>query len=674
MRRETLALVCMIAACLAAAAVESSPQQPQKLPPGTASVAGRVIDGATGLPLRSVNVALNLVAENALTIPMEENSGVALPPGTGPYWDRTTTNEQGVFTFTSVPGGSFEINATKAGWPAPDFRSSTADPVRWFDVRDGERLAGVEIKIFRPATIRGRVTDDNGTPLAGIEILATAPGIAPRSEGPLSGRVTDDRGRYAIFVQPGLNVVSTGQFPEIKANLASAPTSAFPATFYPQAATQGDAVPIEIKRGEDRDGIDFVLRTRPAFRITGDVPGWAGAPGVTIELLPPAPRDPRAEPIATTRISGQAKFGFSTLPPGHYVLRALSTPNMPISSHGYMPLTELPADPTLWAEMPVTVVDRDVAVSLNLQAGPRVSGRVEFDGQLPPPSLETLQQQVGIVVERADATRTDFRGVHLGEGRFSTIQLEPGRYVLLAHAPKDWRLKSVVHEGRDIRDYSFEISSIDIRDVVMTFTDRRSAIRGRVFREPPYKRPGAGSRSFRPIARSGRTTGTCLGGSRSSNLDARVSSKREYPRHLPARGDGSKHPRSHHRRDARAPLGIRDARCGGRWGDSPAGSPPSLLGWTMKTHRGAWLILAMFGGIAAFVTPAGARQAPASQPSPPVGVVFGRVVDHETGTPVRFAADKLRAYALRVRHFRPRRPKTARSCRRIQRDRTCSPP
>ena len=489
--RRAPALVCGIAGCLVAGAVESSSQQPQQLPSGTASISGRVIEGTTGQPLRGTNVVLNQVADNALTLQVETPAtGVALWPGFGPYGDRTTTNEQGVFTFTRVPGGSFEIDATIPGWRVPERRSASADPVRWFDIRDGERLAGIEIKVFRPATINGRVTDQHGTPLAGIEILATAPGITLRSRGSLNELMTDDRGRYAIQVQPGKYLISTVQFPQIGTTLASSPTSAFMTTFYPQAAAHADAVPIEIARGEHRDGIDFVLVTRPAFRLTGNLTGHDAAQPVTVELLPPPPRDPRAEPIAATWLSGKTEFAFATVPPGRYVLRALSTPNMPVFSHGNPPLKELPAGPTLWAEMPVTVTDRDVAVTLNLQAGSRVSGRVEFDGRLAPPALENRQEPfgvIGLVVERADATRTDFRGAYLSDGRFSTIQLEPGRYVFLASAPKEWRLKSVMHEGRDIRDYPFEIGSTDIRDVVLTFTDRRSAIRGRVLREPPYE-------------------------------------------------------------------------------------------------------------------------------------------------------------------------------------------
>ena len=491
MRREAPVLVCAIAVCLIAGAVESSSQQPQQLQPGTASIVGRVIEGATGRPLRGANVALNLVADNALTLQVETpTTGVALWPGFGPYGDRTTTNEQGVFNFSKVPAGSFEINATVPGWPVPDRRSANADPVRWFDIRDGERLSGIEIKVFRPTTVSGRVTDEHRTPLAGIEILASAPGIAPRSRGLLNELMTDDRGHYAIQIQPGKYLISTVQFPQIRTTLASSPMSAFMTTFYPQVAAYADAVPIEIKRGEDRNGIDFVLATRRAFRLTGNLTGQDPTQSVAIELLPPAPRDPRADPIAAVWLSGKAEFGFATVPPGRYVLRALSTPNMPVGSHGNPPLKELPAGPTLWAEMPVTVADRDVAVTLNLRAGSRVHGRVEFDGRLPKPPLENLKEPfgaLGLVVERADAARTDFRGAYLGEGRFSTIQLAPGRYLFLAWGLKDWRLKSVMHEGRDIRDYPFEIGGSDIRDVVVTFTDRRSAIRGRVLREPPYE-------------------------------------------------------------------------------------------------------------------------------------------------------------------------------------------
>jgi hypothetical protein len=57
----------------------------------------------------------------------------------------------------------------------------------------------------------------------------------------------------------------------------------------------------------------------------------------------------------------------------------------------------------------------------------------------------------------------------------------------------------------------------------------------------------------------------------------------------------------------------------------------------MNRPRGTWTTLAMLGGIAAFVTATGASQAPSSQQGSRFGSVYGRVVDHETGAPIRFA-------------------------------------
>jgi hypothetical protein len=131
------------------------------------------------------------------------------------------------------------------------------------------------------------------------------------------------------------------------------------------------------------------------------------------------------------------------------------------------------------------VIDRDLQVALNLQPGARIHGRIEFEGQTPKPSLSG-PPQFGIIAERADGIGSDFRGAYTDDGRFSTIQIEPGQYLLYASAPKGWRLKSVTREGRDLRDRSFEIGAEDIHDVVITFTDGRSAIAGQVTRQPPY--------------------------------------------------------------------------------------------------------------------------------------------------------------------------------------------
>ena len=132
------------------------------------------------------------------------------------------------------------------------------------------------------------------------------------------------------------------------------------------------------------------------------------------------------------------------------------------------------------------MADRDLQVSVSLQPGARIHGRIEFEGQTPRPSLEG-SMRFGINVDRADGRRSDFRGAYTADGQFSTIQVEPGMYVLDVWPPKGWRLKSILRDSRDIRDVPFEIGAEDIRDVVVTFTDQGSAITGRALRQPPLQ-------------------------------------------------------------------------------------------------------------------------------------------------------------------------------------------
>jgi hypothetical protein len=157
---------------------------------------------------------------------------------------------------------------------------------------------------------------------------------------------------------------------------------------------------------------------------------------------------------------------------------------MPSMTHGIAPLKELPPDPTLWAEVPIAIADRDAEMTVALRPGARIRGRIEYDGVLPRPGLEERSQHT-FVVERADGIESDFRGAYLSVDRFSTIQMPPGQYVIRPRAPKGWRLKSVAVNGRTLNDDPVDVAHADIDDAAITFTDRRSTIAGRIVREGP---------------------------------------------------------------------------------------------------------------------------------------------------------------------------------------------
>lgn len=75
--------------------------------------------------------------------------------------DVTGTFENGEFTLVDVPGGEYliEASAIALGY-APTF----SEP---FTVTDGQDLSGVNIRVRRGGKIRGRIVDENGSPVAG---------------------------------------------------------------------------------------------------------------------------------------------------------------------------------------------------------------------------------------------------------------------------------------------------------------------------------------------------------------------------------------------------------------------------------------------------------------------------------------------------------------------------
>ena len=452
---------------------------------GTGVVSGRVIDATTRQPVVAANVGIGSVPEGPTTFPIQDCCGVNFVLNMGGDFGRTTTTDaEGRFTFANLPARTFELSAyggrSLGGW-AWWGQTSPDDGAKWIQLSDGQRIDGLQIALPRMAVVGGRVLDERGEPVGGIGILVTPAdwaGAVPRYSG--QAATTDDRGRFSAATYPGEHFVSTAAYPAVASTLASRPGSAFPRVFFPQANSVGSAARITLAPGDERSDIDFVVSPQRVFRISGPS---EGAANLALELFAADERRPGAAPLARGN-AVQGRFSFASVPPGRYVLHALAGPEMPYMSHGTAALRELPASSTMWTESAVTVVDRDVDVRLNLKPGVRISGRVEFDGVLPRPSLADLVNRT-LIVERADGSDSDYRGAYVTGDRFSSIQIEPGRYIVRPNPPEKWRLKSVMAGGRDISDYPVDLAQTDVNDAVITFTDRRSAIAGRLIRQGP---------------------------------------------------------------------------------------------------------------------------------------------------------------------------------------------
>jgi hypothetical protein len=134
----------------------------------------------------------------------------------------------------------------------------------------------------------------------------------------------------------------------------------------------------------------------------------------------------------------------------------------------------------------VTVGEADVnGVSVPLQLGAVIRGRVQFVGSAPPPVsrspngvITTLLVQPVSAVPSLPATAA--LGRVLADNSFQTPPLAPGRYQLQSSgALQGWpTMASATANGADLLDLGFDVDAGDITDVLVTFSDVPQATLG----------------------------------------------------------------------------------------------------------------------------------------------------------------------------------------------------
>ena len=407
---------------------------------------------------------------------------------------------------------------------------------------NGDPVVGVQVNIYRRGTARGRralvvpgvqTTDDRGafrfwslTP--GVEYIVgvqTTTTVVPRevvdaySVKAMTPNDPDRSRMMTQFVTAGASNVAGG-FMSVRAGKfvqavgrgpmpptpVDAPTSyVYPTTFYPAAATPAQARGIVVASGQERSGIDLQIRPVAAVRVSGTVIGPEGPAGhLALTLSTGAADEGLMDANAATTISdASGAFTFLGVPPGQYTVRATVQPTNPFDGTSTTTMIQsgggaittgfttapdgtrpLPSGPTFWTATPLAVGEKDLSdVTIVLQTGVRISGRIEFEGNADRPDAARLQRTAILIdpFDRAAGMYIDRMARIDTSGQFSTVGLPGGKcLVRVPTAPPGWTLKSVMYEGRDVSDTPLTIGSADVKSVVVTFTDRPSELTGAV--------------------------------------------------------------------------------------------------------------------------------------------------------------------------------------------------
>ena len=216
---------------------------------GTARIAGRVLDPATGLPVTRARVRLE---------------GLEIPP------IPVATDDAGAFQFAAVPPCTCAIAVDKSGYAPtryPDSEPTFRRSAQSLTVGDGTVLDDLVVLLYRGGSISGRVVDAFGDPVesARVQVLRVQTGGSPQPRG---GATTDDCGRFRVpRLEPGRYLL----FVEHR-NQADDPNQLQPVpTFYPGVLDMAQAQPLTLQRGQAVTGVELTLLAAASAWVSGVV-------------------------------------------------------------------------------------------------------------------------------------------------------------------------------------------------------------------------------------------------------------------------------------------------------------------------------------------------------------------------------------------------------------------
>jgi len=468
-------------------------------PPATSSITGRVVTADTGRPVKRAQVMIS---------------------GTGRGGRGATTDDQGVYSITSLAAGSYTVSASKNGFVDAIYgQRRPLQPGTPIQLLDNQQATSVDLRLIRGGVITGRVLDEDGEPLmrAVVSIQRYQYLQGNRQLTPAGADQTDDRGVYRVFGLPAgdyyvsVSVSGLGQIigrglQQLAMGagafgpgggrggrggfgaLNEVEASGYAPTYYPGVVAASDAGKIAVGPGQEVGGIDFQIQLVPFATVGGLVGGAANNGGITVTL---APQDTNARgPLGGTIMNGRTaqdgSFSIRNVPPGRYLAIARSGGRQDDQRIGVQP---------------VVVNGQNIGgLTISLQPEITVSGNIIVDSAGTPaptdysafrvdaPEVNPLPAGGGPGGRGGGPFGTSGRAAT--NGSFSVPNLVPGRHYVRITGQgltqglttgTQWNLKAVLAGEADVTDSGVDLKpGENVDNLTIVLTDRLTSITGTV--------------------------------------------------------------------------------------------------------------------------------------------------------------------------------------------------
>ena len=377
------------------------------------AIEGQVFNNATGEPLKKVQILL-----------VGLGSSADAPLG-------ALTDTSGRFTITDIPPGRFALTAERAGFIRVAYSGpGTGRRVGALNLSAGQHLKDIVFRMTPQGVVSGRVLDEDGDPVAGVQVQAMRNGYAQgrRTLLPAGSAATNDIGEYRLAGLPPGKYYITASYGAVASMSRGNPEEGYAPTYYPGTADPAAAAPVQIFPGSQMRGVDISLTRTRTVRVSGRVanPGAAvGSSRSVMVFLMPRDGGMRGFNTRNSTMAKDGRFEIRGVLPGSYL----------IAAHWY------DDGKRSIASQPVEVgADGLDNIALTMAPGFEVPGQVKVDG-----SRETNFR--GTQVLLVPANEMAFGGALGGrvqeDGSFVLTNASPDHYrVQVAGMPEGCYLKS----------------------------------------------------------------------------------------------------------------------------------------------------------------------------------------------------------------------------------------
>ena len=336
--------------------------QPAAKPGDLCTLEGRVVDAATGEPVKKASITLNPPANTKQTALA---AGMTIPQIFG-----TTTDASGRFAMKDVDPGAYRLQVARSGYVAGEYGArGPAKSGTVLTLSPGQQAKDLTVKLTPHGVIAGRVLDEDGDPMASMTVQLLKPGYSGGKKQLTTAGTgsTNDLGEYRIFgLAPGKYYVTAGSAISASASVDRSAVARAEedhvATYYPGVTDAASAAPVDVAAGVATHGIDIAVAKRRTVHLRGKV----NAPS-KVQMVYLSPRGMGgALSLRLVLVDANGGFEIHGLAPGSYAITGSTQQN----------------GKTLSATMPVEVGESNIdGLIFTIGAGVAVTGKLRVEGE-----------------------------------------------------------------------------------------------------------------------------------------------------------------------------------------------------------------------------------------------------------------------------------------------------